>query len=169
MDRFGLIHDKLDIKLLILFVLRRLPDFVDENTLSELVINAGEIGYFDYNDCLSELLDTGHIEKSGSKYRITEKGEKNVSVVESSLPFSIRQKMERELNPVAMALERGNMVRAFHAQDNGGCTVSLSLSDGVGNVLSMDLLVPDEETAFHIEEVFRQDAEDIYQKIISLF
>ena len=33
MDNFGFIHDKLDIKILILFVLRRLPGAVDPETL----------------------------------------------------------------------------------------------------------------------------------------
>ena len=36
MDNFGFIHDKLDIKILILFVLRRLPGAVDQETLLEI-------------------------------------------------------------------------------------------------------------------------------------
>ena len=36
MDRFGFIHEKLDIKILILFILRRLPGVVDRETLGEL-------------------------------------------------------------------------------------------------------------------------------------
>ena len=35
MDRFGFIHEKLDIKILILFILRRLPGVVDRETLGE--------------------------------------------------------------------------------------------------------------------------------------
>jgi len=36
-ERFGFIHDKLDIKLLILYVLRHLPSEIDGEKLAELV------------------------------------------------------------------------------------------------------------------------------------
>ena len=35
MDHWGFIHEELDIKILILFVLRRLPGVVDPNELSD--------------------------------------------------------------------------------------------------------------------------------------
>ena len=57
MDRFGFIHEKLDIKILILYILRRLPGVVDPETLLELCQCDGGIGYFDYSDCLSELVE----------------------------------------------------------------------------------------------------------------
>ena len=50
MDRFGFIHEKLDIKILILFILRRLPGVVDRETLGELCQCDNGIGYFDYSD-----------------------------------------------------------------------------------------------------------------------
>ena len=57
----GFIHEKLDIKILILFVLRRLPGTVEPETLQELCQCDDGISYFDYSDCLNELVETGHI------------------------------------------------------------------------------------------------------------
>ena len=73
MDYFGFIHEKLDIKILILFVLRLLPGTVDPETLLEICQCDGGIGYFDYSDCLSELVESGHIVEEEDGYRITEK------------------------------------------------------------------------------------------------
>ena len=95
MDNLGFIHEKLDIKILILFVLRRLPGTVDPETLLEICQCDGGIGYFDYSDCLSELVMSGHITEEEDGYRITEKGARNADTVESSLPYSVRVKALR--------------------------------------------------------------------------
>ena len=53
MDRLGFIHEKLDIKILILFILRRLPGTVNRDMLSDFTQCDGGVGYFDFSDCLS--------------------------------------------------------------------------------------------------------------------
>ncbi len=85
MEGLGFIHEKLDIKILILYILNHLPAAVDAQTLSDLVFCDNGIGYFDYSDCLAELVDTAHISEEDGKYRITEKGSRNVNEVASSL------------------------------------------------------------------------------------
>ena len=47
MERFGFIHEKLDIKILILFILSRLPGEVPPEVLGELCQCDDGIGYFD--------------------------------------------------------------------------------------------------------------------------
>ena len=47
MGRLGFIHEKLDIKILILYILRRLPGTVDPETLAELCQCDSGVGYFD--------------------------------------------------------------------------------------------------------------------------
>ena len=64
MDRLGFIHEKLDIKILILFILRRLPGTVNRDMLSDFTQCDGGVGYFDFSDCLSELVDTGLVTES---------------------------------------------------------------------------------------------------------
>ena len=56
MEGLGFIHEKLDIKILILYILNHLPAAVDAQTLSDLVFCDNGIGYFDYSDCLAELV-----------------------------------------------------------------------------------------------------------------
>ena len=59
MDSFGFIHGELDIKILILYVLRRLPAPVDGQTLYELCCVDTGVGWFDYSDCLADLAERG--------------------------------------------------------------------------------------------------------------
>ena len=100
MARLGFIHEKLDIKILILFILRRLPGEVEPETLCELCQCDGGIDYFDYSDCLSDLIETEHIKETPTGYTITDKGAKNAEAVESSLPYSVRMKALKLLAPV---------------------------------------------------------------------
>lgn len=168
MDRFGFIHEKLDIKILILFILRRLPGTVDPETLLELCQCDGGIGYFDYSDCLSELVENGHIAQDEDGYRITEKGAKNADTVESSLPYSVRTKAAKLLAPVAERLRRAAMLTARHEITDGGCLVELAMSDGKGEVLHLRMLCAGEDQARLIEKNFRRGAEGYYQDIAAL-
>ena len=169
MDTFGFIHDRLDIKILILFILRRLPGAVDAETLLELCQCDDGIGYFEYTDCLNELVETGHITQNDEGYAITEKGARNADAVESSLPYSVRAKALRLLAPVEERLRRAAMITAKHSLSEGGCTVELAMCDGKGEVLRLHLLCADETQAVTIEKRFRRDAEGYYQRIMELF
>ena len=151
MEGLGFIHEKLDIKILILYILNHLPAAVDGQTLSDLVFCDNGIGYFDYSDCLAELVDTAHITEEGGKYRITEKGSRNVN------------------EPIAEQMRRAAMIVAQHTNTpEGGCNVHLALSDGIGQIVSMQLLAADEAQARTMEHYFKAHAEDVYQALVRL-
>ena len=169
MDRFGFIHEKLDIKILILFILRRLPGVVDRETLGELCQCDNGIGYFDYSDCLSELTENGNVIETPEGYQITEKGARNADAVESSLPYSVRMKADRVTEPIAEQMRRAAMIVAQHTNTpEGGCNVHLALSDGIGQIVSMQLLAADEAQARTMEHYFKAHAEDVYQALVRM-
>ena len=168
MDQLGFIREKLDIKILILFILRRLSGAVDETTLLELVQCDGAIGYFDYTDCLSELLVSEHITENEDGYAITEKGARNADAVESSLPYSVRSRAMKKLAPVEERLRRMASIVARHTVGEDGCMVELAVEDGKGELMHLHLLCSGEEQAKDIEKRFRKNAEDYYQKLIEL-
>lgn len=170
MDNFGFIHGELDTKILILYVLRRLPRPVDAQTLADLCSFDSGVSWFDYADCLAGLVDTGHVEMlSGERYVITDKGRVNGEAAETSLPYSVRMKADRLIEPVALKMRRDAMIESVHERaPGGGITVRLRLSDGKGEVMCLNLLSPDEATAEEMERYFRTDAEGVYQRIIEI-
>ena len=169
MDHFGFIHEKMDIKVLILYVLNQLPAQVDSLTLSDLVFCDDGIGYFDYSDCLAELVETGQVTENQGKYQITETGSRNVETVETTLPYSVRAKARRKAEPVAERMRRAAMVKAEHIrQEDGTFLVSLGVTDGVSDLLNMTIMAPAESMAEQMEQTFRASAEHIYHEVLRI-
>ena len=61
MARYGFIHDKLDIKFLILYFMARVAAPIDFPTLTELTVCDDGIGYFEFAEAVSELVESGHL------------------------------------------------------------------------------------------------------------
>ena len=83
------IQDKLEIKFLILYIASRLTEPVDGADLQDMTMCDEGIDYFDYAECLGDLVKTEHLRVTeDGQYIITEKGRRNSGICESSLPWS---------------------------------------------------------------------------------
>ena len=87
MERLGFIHSKLEIKILILFVLNRLPHPVLLSDLTEAVMCDDGIGYFDYIEALTELIKTQHISEEKGYYSITQKVSETERLLRTVFPI----------------------------------------------------------------------------------
>ena len=167
MDGFGTMRE-LDVKILILFILRRLPDVIDAETLANLALSDGSVGYFEYAECLGELVDTDHVEKLIGGYKATEKGCRNGEIVESSLPYTLRTRLEKTLAPIIEAMRRRALIKTGHENRDDGCRAEFAMSDGYGNIIELSLLCSGEEQAQRMEENFRNHAESYYHRIVEM-
>ncbi|MCL2045547.1 MAG: DUF4364 family protein [Oscillospiraceae bacterium] len=164
---FGFIHDGLEIKVLILYIMRRLPRPISLEDLTMLVMCDDGISYFLYTDCLHDLVRTEHLEFRDEKYFITPKGERNGKISENTLPKSIKKIVDATTLLHENALNRADMIRTVHKKNtDDGCTVTLSLSDGLGEIVSIDLYAANDEQAQAMENGFQKNAEIIYNELI---
>ena len=166
---FGFIHEKIEIKILILFIMRRLPEPVGIDVLTELAICDDGISYFDLTECIAQLVETGHIQLEDGMYSLTDKGRRNGEITENSLPLSVRISANKAASKKRAQMLRNGMISAFHsAEADGGYKVSLKMSDGIGEVISVELLASSEKYAFAMESGFRKNAEQVYNKIVEM-
>ena len=170
MDNYGFIRQKIDIKVLILYILEKLPAPVSQNMLTELTLIDNATNYFDYIECLTELEQKDLIiTTEEDKYSITPKGIRTAAEMESSLPYTIRLKASSGAERAAKILAREAMIKASHKEKpEGGVTVSLSLSDGLGEVMHLDILAGNEQQAKEMEKRFRKNAESLYLRIAGI-
>jgi len=168
-ENFGFIHEKIDIKLLILFVMQRLPKPVTLDVLTELAMSDEGISYFDVTECIAMLVKTDHLQHEDGKYTLTAKGQRNGEALERNLPYTVRTKAEEAAAIVRAAQNRDAMIKTYSKIDESGSyRVTLSLSDGVGDIISMELFAANEKQASSLEKGFRKNAEKVYHAIIDM-
>ncbi len=166
----GFIHDKLEIKFLILYIAARVIEPIPFDTVLDLAMCDEGVDYFDFSECLRDLVKTEHLTVSGdSMYSITEKGMRNSQICETSLPYSVRLRCDRNISECNRKLRRKNQVRAScEKRPNGTYTVRLSLNDDMGSLMDLKLMVVREDMADLLMERFRQAPEQTYNEIMNL-
>lgn len=165
----GFIRDKLEIKFLILYIAARLQEPADSAAMQELTMCDDGIDYFDYAECLADLVKTEHLRLVEGRYVITEKGRKNSRICETSLPYSVRQRSEKNIAAYNReALRRQQVQSSVNARENGTYTVSLSLRDDVDSLLKLELMVADKNAGETLAARFKREPEKVYAELIGL-
>ena len=169
MARVGFIHDKLDIKFLVLYIMTRVVAPIDLPTLADLTMCDEGVEYFDFAEAVAELVHTEHLRLEDHKYSITEKGRKNGAICESSLPYSVRVKCEKSVSRLNSRLRREAQVRTgVTPRPDGSFTLCMSLDDEHGNLLTLELLSASEQQSKQLAEQFSSHPEQIYNGILDV-
>ena len=164
----GFIRDKLEIKFLILYIMARVGEGVPLVELQELTMCDEGIDYFDFAECLSDLVETEHLRFADERYCITPKGLHNSEICESSLPYSVRIRADKNLAEYRKLLIRRQQVYSgVTERENGTYTVTLRLRDEVDSVMELELMVATEEMAADLARRFSQNPEQVYTAMLS--
>ena len=170
MANCGFIHDKLEIKFLILYVTARVIEPIPFDTVLDLTMCDDAINYFDFSECLTDLVKTEHLTLSDTGlYAITDKGRRNSEICETSLPYSVRLRCDKNLEVWNRKLRRKSQVKAtLEPRANGTYTLTMSLDDDAGSVMDLRLMVPRHDMGSLLAERFRKSPERLYSKIMDV-
>lgn len=168
MERRGFIHDMLDVKLLILYVMSRVMCPVDLQKIYELAYQDDCLSYFDLAQAVPQMVESGHLEKvEGERYLITEKGREACAVTEDAVPYPVMQRAQEAVDRYNRAVQRSSFVKtAIQQRESGDFAVSLSLNDDVSDLLRMELMAPTQKQAVRLASAFKDNAETIYRLIM---
>lgn len=165
----GFIHDKLDMKVYLLYLLSRMDGPVDFSALTELALAERGTEYFLFAQALAELKDSGHVTEEEDCYAVTDKGRYISADSEGSLPQVLRRRCDRRLGELNAVLRRRAQVRAqILPKEDGGFTLRLSLDDDGGNLFSLELLVPSEAEGQAMAERFQKSPERCYHSVLAV-
>ena len=164
MQRHGFIHDMMDVKVLILFVTARTSYPMTAQEIYELCYQDECLSYFDVCTAIPEMVNSGHLEKVDSdRYQITQKGRQDGAITEDSVAFTVRQRAENAVDRFNRQLRRNSYVKTqVIPRDNGEYSVVMSLDDEVSNLMTLELVAPDQRQAVRLSKRFETKAELIY-------
>lgn len=164
MQRFGYLHDMMDVKILILFILSRVNSPIDIQQLYELCYQDDSLSYFDVCTAVPEMVASGHLEaKEDGRYLITDKGKKDGETTKGDIAFSVRQKAENAIDTFNRQTRRSSFVKTqVEQRENGEYAVIMRLSDALGTLMTMELTAPDSRQAVRLSRLFEKKAEAVY-------
>ena len=164
MQRLGFIHDMLDVKVLSLFVMARVNYPVTSNEVYELCYQDDCLSYFDVCTAIPEMVKSGHLkELEEQKYEITDKGRADGSLTEDSIAFTVKQRAENAVAKYNRQIRRSSFVKTqVIPRDGGDYSVIMALDDEMGNLMTLELVAPDQRQAVRLGKLFEKKAEMVY-------
>ena len=164
MQRLGFIHDMLDVKVLILFVTARANYPMSVQEIYETCYVDDCLSYFDVCAAIPEMVNSGHLRESEEgKFVITEKGREDGETTADSIAFTVRQKAENLINRYNRQIKRSSYVKTqIIPREGGEYSVIMTLDDEVSNLMTLELVAPDQRQAVRLARLFEKKAENVY-------
>ncbi len=164
MQRLGFIHDMMDVKVLILFVAARSNYPMTTQEVYELCYQDECLSYFDVCTAIPEMIASGHLEQvDEERYQITEKGRADGAITEDSIAYTVKQRAENAVARFNRQLRRSSFVKSqIIPRENGDFSVIMALDDEKGNLMTLELLAPNQRQAVRLGRLFEKKAELIY-------
>lgn len=169
MQRLGFIHDMMDVKVLILFVMSKVNYPVNNQEVYELCYQDECLSYFDVCTAIPEMVASGHLsELEGERYEITDKGRETCGLTEDSIAFTVKQRAENAVARFNRQIRRRSFVKTQVVnRDEGDCSVIMTLDDEMGSLMTLELQAPDQRQAVRLARLFENKAENVYNLIMT--
>ena len=164
MQRLGFIHDMLDVKVLVLCVMARSHYALTTQEIYELCYQDDCLSYFDVCAAVPEMVKSGHLEEvEEEKYQITPKGREAEELTGDSIAFTVKQKAENAVDRFNRQIRRSSYVKTqILPRKTGDFSVVMSLDDEMGNLMTLELVAPDQRQAVRLAKLFENKAENVY-------
>ena len=164
MQRLGFIHEMMDVKVLILYVTSRSNYPMTSQEIYELCYQDDCLSYFDVCTAIPEMVQSGHLRQlEDEKYEVTENGREAGEITADSIAFTVKMRAENAVDRFNRQIRRSSFVKIqLIPRENGDYYVMMSLDDESGNLMTLELMAPNQRQAVRLSRLFEQKAEMVY-------
>lgn len=161
-------------KLMLMHGLKALNMQPTKEQLSEFFCTYDLLGYFEVQNAAYELEEEGLISAVprpyGQAYFITPQGLETLEMFAMQLPNSLRERIAERAREFAPELIRRTQYSTRIDRDSASRNarrVTLRVMEPHGDLIKLELLLPDEETARHVCSVWEERSQAVYGAIYS--
>ncbi|MGN0980001.1 MAG: DUF4364 family protein [Candidatus Avoscillospira sp.] len=168
MERHGFIHDILDVKILILYVMALVEDPVTAQTIYELCYQDECLSYFDVQEAIPQMVTSGHLSQTeDGLYVITDKGRETEEITQDAIAFPVKQRAKNAVEHWNRKTKRDQFLRTeIRKRESGDYMVVMGLDDYDGPLMNLELTAPNLQQARKLEAAYRKNAEAVYQSVM---
>lgn len=161
-----------EIKILVLYLLMNVDEPVPSNQIADLLHIEGIANTFEVNEAFyqlykNELID--EVEDAKENYIINEKGRDVGQTLQSSVPFTVREKSVRLLKKM---LQRNRHMKetdiVISHENDGTIKITCSAIENGNVIMSFSLQAADDAQAIRIRENYLDDPALVYRTLIDM-
>ena len=110
------------------------------------------------------MVKSSHLKEAEAEcYLITDKGKADGSLTEDSIAFTVKQKAENAVAKFNRQIRRSSFVKTqIIPRESGDFSVIMALDDEFGNLMTLELVAPDQRQAVRLGRLFEKKAEAVY-------
>lgn len=166
-------EDLAENKVLILYLLNRLPDGIKSDNLYKIVSLANGINYFYFQELLTDLIDAkliGSFTKDEDTFiKITSEGENALSLTKSLLPGILKLKADNVFkDEISSIAEESSIVTEYIPRDENNYTVKCKIVEKNETLFEVSAFAGSRERAKQISDNWKNNANTLYPKIIDI-
>ena len=160
-----------DIKIFMLFLLEYIRYPIDRTTLIDIISENTDEIILDYDECLAELSDAGHLwfdEVDGEKYyMIADSGRMVANELFDTIDKEFREKsIKSAIKHMSLSKHDIKLNSSIKETENGRFKVAMSLTDPTGDLIDVTITVSSRAEAHKIKENFETHPESVYRGIL---
>ena len=166
-------QDLAENKVLILYLLNKLPDGIKSDNLFKIVSSTNGINYFYFQELLSDLIATnlvGSFTKDEDTFiKITSEGENSLSLTKSLLPGILKLKADNVFkDEISEIVEESSIITEYIPKDENNYTVKCKIVEKNEILFEISAFAGSRERAKQISDNWKNNANNLYPKIIDL-
>ncbi len=170
MEHLGYIHNILDVKVLILYVMSLVETPVTAQTIYEFCYQDDSLSYFDVQESIPQMVTSGHLEQlEDDRYVITEKGRSAEEVTRDGIAIAVKERATLAVEKYNKEEKRDRFLRSsVEEKEDGEFLVRMGLDDMHGPMMDLTITAPNRQQANRLERVYREKAEQIHQSVMAI-
>ena len=166
-------EDLAENKVLILYLLNKLPDGIKNDNLYKIVSSANNINYFYFQELLTDLIETNFVgsftKDEDTVVKITSEGQNALSLTKSLLPGILKLKADNIFKEeVSSIAEESSIITEYIPKDENNYTVKCKIVENNETIFEVSTFAGSRDRAKQISDNWKDNANTIYPKIINL-